>query len=60
MTHGGQVAGVLDEEPVHRVRSAAARRVESASLAQLEERHLLSRSEFCDVVPTYRGAGKTW
>jgi D-serine deaminase-like pyridoxal phosphate-dependent protein len=38
MTREGQVAGVPDEEPGQRVRSAAVRRVESASLAPLEER----------------------
>jgi D-serine deaminase-like pyridoxal phosphate-dependent protein len=38
MTYEGQVAGVPDEVPGRRVRSAAVRRVKSASVAQLEAR----------------------
>lgn len=37
-TYEGQVAGVPDEVPRRRVRSAAVRRVKSASLAQLDHR----------------------
>jgi D-serine deaminase-like pyridoxal phosphate-dependent protein len=38
MTYEGQVAGVPDEVPGHRVRSAAVRRVKSASVSQLGRR----------------------
>jgi D-serine deaminase-like pyridoxal phosphate-dependent protein len=38
MTYEGQVAGVPDQVPRHRVRSAAVRRIKSASVAQLHER----------------------
>ncbi len=38
MTYEGQVAGVPDQVPRHRLRSAAARRVKSASVRQLHDR----------------------
>jgi D-serine deaminase-like pyridoxal phosphate-dependent protein len=38
MTYEGQVAGVPDEVPRHRLRSAAVRRIKSASVRQLHER----------------------
>jgi D-serine deaminase-like pyridoxal phosphate-dependent protein len=38
MTYEGQVAGVPDQVPRHRVRSAAVRRIKSTSVTQLERR----------------------
>jgi D-serine deaminase-like pyridoxal phosphate-dependent protein len=50
MTYEGQVAGVPDEVPRHRFRSAAVRSLKSASVAQLENRRAEIASALHDVV----------
>jgi D-serine deaminase-like pyridoxal phosphate-dependent protein len=49
MTYEGQVAGVPDEVPRRRLRSAAVRRVKSASVSQLRERRAETASALREV-----------
>ncbi len=49
MTYEGQVAGVPDQVPRHRVRSAAVRRVKAASVAQLRDRRAAIASALSEV-----------
>jgi len=52
MTYEGQVAGVPDRVPGHRLRSAAVRRIKSASIAQLAERRGAVAAAMREVAPT--------
>jgi D-serine deaminase-like pyridoxal phosphate-dependent protein len=58
MTYEGQVAGVPDRTPGHRLRSAAVRRVKAASVGQLAERRAALAAALGDVVqPGFWNAG---
>ena len=52
MTYEGQVAGVPDRVPGHRLRSAAVRRIKSASIAQLAGRRAAVAAALREVAPT--------
>ena len=54
MTYEGQVAGVQDEVPTQRARSAVVRRIKSLSLTQLEVR----RREIADALRAGRGRAR--
>ena len=51
MTYEAQVAGVPDDVPGHRLRSAVVRRVKSASLPQLRERRARVAEALADLAP---------